>query len=188
VYELPFGMGRTFLNKNRILDAGVGGWQVSGTVVEASGNPFQPYINNGNLYTLATVNTNGGGGVVQYPNRVPGVSLKPSGSNYKTFYNPGAFAAPGNGVFGTLGRNPITGPGLNYFNLSAGKSFNVYESVKLQIRADAVNAFNHPNFGTPNQQLTCPSSGACTATGSGTQITGVTAGPRTMQLTARVSF
>jgi len=188
VYELPFGIGKMFLNKNRIVDAAVGGWQVSGTVVEASGNPFQPYINNGNLYTLASVNTNGGGGVVQYANRVPGVALKPSGSNYKTFYNPGAFASPGNGVLGTLGRNPIVGPGLNYFNLSAGKSFSVNERVKLQIRADASNAFNHANFSTPNQTLTCPTSGPCAATGSATQITGVTEGPRTMQLTGRFSF
>jgi Carboxypeptidase regulatory-like domain len=188
VYELPFGLGKTFLNRNRIVDAAVGGWQVSGTVVEASGNPFQPYINSGNLYTLASLNVNGTGAVVQYPNRVHGVSLKPSGSNYQTFYNPGAFAAPGNGVFGTLGRNPIVGPGLNYFNLSAGKTFSIDEKVKFQIRADAANAFNHPNFTTPNNQLLCPSSGPCTATESGTQITGVTAGPRTMQLTGRFSF
>jgi hypothetical protein len=187
VYELPFGIGKTFLNQNRFLDAAVGGWQISTTAVEASGNPFQPYINNANLYTLAGISVNGAGSVVQYPNRVPGVALK-SGSHVHQFYNPGAFAAPGNGVFGTLGRNPITGPGLNFFNLSAGKTFSTWEKVKFQIRGDATNVFNHPNFGTPNQALTCPSSGACTGLQGGTTTTAITEGPRSMQLTGRISF
>jgi nitrogenase subunit NifH len=30
------------------------------------------------------------------------------------------------------------------------KTFNIMEKVKLQIRADAINIFNHPNFGQPN--------------------------------------
>ncbi len=31
-------------------------------------------------------------------------------------------------------------------NLSVGKKFDIFESVKLQVRVDALNAFNHPNF------------------------------------------
>jgi hypothetical protein len=47
-------------------------------------------------------------------------------------------------------RNGLRGPG--YFNedLGLAKVFPLYsESVNLRFRADAFNAFNHPNFGLP---------------------------------------
>ncbi len=34
-------------------------------------------------------------------------------------------------------------------NFSLGKTFTVWEQVKLQIRADAKNVLNHPSFGLP---------------------------------------
>ena len=90
------------------------------------------------------------------------------------------------GTFGNEGRNQLTGPGLATTNLSVSKTFAIWEQVKLQIRADADNLFNHPSFGLPANTITqCPTSGTgtppagCTAfngaiaTGSST-ITGVT--------------
>jgi hypothetical protein len=40
VYELPIGKGRRYLNQNAPLDAVIGGWQISGTLVLSTGNPF----------------------------------------------------------------------------------------------------------------------------------------------------
>jgi hypothetical protein len=41
VYQLPFGMGKRFLNHhNHLLDEAIGGWQLLGTIVESTGNPF----------------------------------------------------------------------------------------------------------------------------------------------------
>ena len=40
VYQLPFGRGKQFLNNNRLLDEVVGGWQISGTLILSTGNPF----------------------------------------------------------------------------------------------------------------------------------------------------
>ena len=169
-----------FLNQSRLLDGVVGGWQISGTIVESSGNPFQVF-GNGNTYTQAGS---------QYPNRNAAVGIKPQGGRtYNEWYNPAAFSAPGNGNFGTLGRNPLVGPGLNYVNMSGGKTFTMPgERVKLQIRCDAQNAFNHPSFGVPNGTLATPdANGNYTGPTTG-QINSLTVGGRSVQLGARLSF
>ena len=73
-------------------------------------------------------------------------------------------------------------------NLSGAKTFSMpWEGIKLKIHADAINAFNHPSFGLPNQQLS-GSSGPGTAYTSLTNITGVQVGGRNIQLGARLSF
>jgi hypothetical protein len=61
--------------------------------------------------------------------------------------NPNArYIRAGLGVFPDGGRNTLRMPGINDFDLSLGKRFNITERKMLEIRADAANAFNHPNF------------------------------------------
>jgi hypothetical protein len=43
---------------------------------------------------------------------------------------------------------------MNTWDLSAVKYTNLTEKVKLQFRAEALNAFNHPNFSPPNTTVT----------------------------------
>ena len=61
--------------------------------------------------------------------------------------NPNArYIRAGLGVFPNAGRNTLQMPGINNFDLSVGKKFNFAESRWVEIRADASNAFNHPQF------------------------------------------
>jgi hypothetical protein len=39
-YNLPFGKGKKFLSRSRVLDYAVGGWQVNGTVIARKGSPL----------------------------------------------------------------------------------------------------------------------------------------------------
>ena len=58
------------------------------------------------------------------------------------FINP-----PGYGVrFGDLGRDVFRGPWFNGLDGALMKNFRITELVKLQIRAEALNLDNHPNF------------------------------------------
>ncbi|MBV9242704.1 MAG: hypothetical protein JO314_11920, partial [Acidobacteria bacterium] len=52
--------------------------------------------------------------------------------------------------FGDVSRSTMTGPIFNQLNLSAFKNIRIGERVKMQIRAEAINALNHPQpgFGT----------------------------------------
>ncbi|MHB1023518.1 MAG: outer membrane beta-barrel protein [Acidobacteriaceae bacterium] len=181
LYELPFGRGRMFLNNNALLDEVIGGWQLAGTVVLSSGNPFT-LTTNGTTYAKAGS---------QYPNRVPGVSTTPrGGKSIHEWYNPAAFSLPANGTFGNVRRNSLYGPGLEIVNLSLGKDFRITEQVRLRFRADASNAFNHPSFGLPNRNLSGVSPGQSFNENlfGGQQINGTTVGGRTMQLGAHLSF
>lgn len=191
VYELPFGQGRPFLNSNSFLNEAVGGWQVAGAVILLSGNPFTVY---------GTQNTYETDGAV-FPNRNPGVSLYPSHRSTRCqvgsgcpneWYNPAAFVQPANGTFGDVRRNSLYGPGINQFNLSAGKTFFLpWEGMQFQIRADATNAFNHASFSPPSVTTLSGSNGAGTPyayTSGQQQINGTTVGGRSVQLQGRFTF
>src|SRR5262249_28505527 len=179
VYQLPFGRGRDFLNQSRALDEIVGGWQVSGTVVLQTGNPFTVYGDQAN-YSQAGIG---------FPNRNPGVSLYLPHKGIDGWFNPAAFSKPGDGALGNVRRNSLYGPGINVFNMSAAKSFSLpWESVKLEFRADAANVFNHKSLGTPNNLNLGGAAAAGQPYTSSNNITGVTTGARNLQLMLRASF
>jgi hypothetical protein len=185
VYELPFGRGKQFLNSNRVLDEAVGGWQVSGTVVLTTGNPFSVFGNQAN-YSLAGST---------FPDYTPGVSYKPSHQGINNWFNPAAFTEPADGTLGNVKRNSLFGPGLNTFNMSLAKSFSLpREGMNLQLRADAQNVFNHANFQPPssttlgNLQNTGGPGLPYTDASSAFPITSVTVNGRNLQLALRLNF
>lgn len=179
VYELPFGKGKPFLNGSRALDEAIGGWQLAGTVVLQTGNPFT-LTSSQNNYSLAGS---------EYPDRVAGVPLYAGGRNRLNWFNAAAFSQPQPGVFGNAGRNELYGPGINVFNLSAGKSFDIpyREGIKIEFRADAQNVFNHPSFGTPNN-INLSGTAGQPFTGVTTPLYQVTVNGRNLQLALRVTF
>jgi len=61
--------------------------------------------------------------------------------------NPSArYIQAGSGVYPNAGRNTIFAPGINNFDISLAKRFNFTETKAFEIRLDASNAFNHPQF------------------------------------------
>jgi hypothetical protein len=60
-------------------------------------------------------------------------------------------AAPGQ--LGTLGLNPITGPGIWSFDANIMKAIKLGESKNLTLRVDAHNIFNHPTPSDPNLNI-----------------------------------
>jgi hypothetical protein len=185
-YELPFGKGKMFLNNNLIMDEILGGWQVTGTVLLSSGQPFT-VTTNGNTYETPGSSLGGN----QYPNRNKSVSTKPDHRSLTEWFNPAAFTMPANGTYGDVQRNSLYGPGINEFNLSGGKTFLLFENMKLNIRADAVNAFNHASFGLPSSTLSATSTmvpGDPYPVGTAGLITSNQVGGRTVQLSAHIDF
>jgi hypothetical protein len=177
LYQLPFGRGKQFLNSNSLVDAVIGGWQISDTLVIQSGQPFTPVMQTDTSYSLATSN------FALYPNVIGNPSLTNRGIHQ--WFNEAAYAPPAAGTFGNEHRNQLTGPGLVTTNLSLSKTFAIWESVKLQVRGDAQNLFNHPSFGLPANQLTVVN--GAVVPGSST-INSVTVPARTMQVSGRISF
>ena len=70
-------------------------------------------------------------------------------------------------------------PGVNNLDLSLSKRLRLSERFNLQIRADAFDALNHPNWGAPNVSPTSAAFG---------RITSQANLPRTIQLGTRLTF
>jgi len=96
-----------------------------------------------------------------------------------SWFNTAAFATPAAFTFGDVGRNTLYGPGRRTLDLALQRDFAVSENIKLQLRAEAFNALNHTNLGTPNRFVNTPQFGAITEAG--------TPG-REIQLGLRLSF
>jgi hypothetical protein len=67
----------------------------------------------------------------------------------KTFshqFDTSKFSVPAMNVRGNSGLGTVRGPGQNRVDLSIAKTFNLYESLHLEFRADAFNAFNHSQW------------------------------------------
>lgn len=61
--------------------------------------------------------------------------------------NPNAqFIQAGVGALATSGRNNLQLPGINNLDFSVFKNFQLYENLKIQLRADLYNTLNHPQY------------------------------------------
>jgi hypothetical protein len=59
---------------------------------------------------------------------------------------------------GNLGRNALRGFGAAQWDFAVHRDFPIYESLKLEFRAEMFNVLNHPNFGAPVGDLQDPAS------------------------------
>jgi hypothetical protein len=60
----------------------------------------------------------------------------------------------------------VLGPGVDVWNMSAVKNFPINETLRLQFRAELLNALNHTSLSAPNTVLTNASFGIITAANS----------------------
>ena len=224
VYDLPIGRGKKFAGSMpRIADLVVGGWRLSNIFVWQTG-PFEsPYFDSGQGDPSGTGSglnsSNTGfdpGHRSQYPDTVPGVSIKPSGRTRLTYLNPAALTCPGYpgytpgtpcttgsgtgpypnpiGRFGDAHAGSIVGPG--FVNLSSGlsKVFPVTEGVHIRLEATFNDILNHSNLGDPNMDISSPAFGQITSTincnsnGNSPTIGSACGGARSGQVAARIDF
>jgi hypothetical protein len=83
------------------------------------------------------------------PDVIAGVPIYLKNTGDKTqVLNPAAFALPGVGRFGNLGRGRIRQPATENIDFSLAKNWRVRERYSIQFRAEMFNAFNHVNFNT----------------------------------------
>jgi hypothetical protein len=128
--------------------------------------------------------------------------LAPGGKRLNNSVDParpgcrGPFCPAPAGTQGTLARNALRGFSLNQVDFALRRQFNFTESVHLQLRAEAFNLFNHPNFGLPENNLTSAQFGRATrmlATSLSGQGVGLSplfqvGGPRSVQFALRLGF
>lgn len=141
LYELPFGSGKTFLNRGGVVNEILGGWQIGSIYTLQSGLPGYP--------TPGPDQSNTGIGNSRDRLNATGLSQGLSNQTPADWFNLGAFALEPFGTFGNAGRNTIIMPGRNEWDFSAIKDFRVTERQRLQFRFEGFNFANHPNWGNP---------------------------------------
>jgi len=91
-------------------------------------------------------------------------------------------------TFGNLGRSlpDVRSPGIASFDISTSKTTQIRESIRLQIRGEAFNIANHPNFLQPNGAFVPGTNGLNSSSTFGT----ITAArdPRTIQIAMKLIF
>ena len=78
-------------------------------------------------------------------------------------------------------RGSVRGPGLWNNDLSVSKFFKMpKENIRLQLRGEAYNLFNHPNFANPTVSTANPTTFG--------EITQMKSDPRVLQIALRLEF
>ena len=161
LYELPFGTGKPWLsNSNAIVSQIFGGWQVNWIGTYQSGEPLQ-FANPGADRITASDNN---------PHTVD------------EWFDIAQFRPREPFTLRTLPTRlaDLRGPGVNKWDFTISKSFQMGGGMVLKPRVELYNAFNRANFGNPNTTLTSSNFGRITGTSFG--------GAREIQLAARLEF
>jgi hypothetical protein len=203
VYQFPNHKG----SWQRVTD----GWGVNGIVTAQSGQPFQLNYNFEDDF-------DGSGEGFARPQVVGPVHYSSDPAQFldlTSFAIPCTYPAaggtgfansciPGTRHFGNEGRNSLIGPHFRQFDFSIFKDTAITERIKLELRFEAYNLFNHPNFANPYLPSFIADAAAngigsngrslgalrLTATGDvgiGYPFLG-SGGPRGLQVAAKISF
>jgi hypothetical protein len=162
LFELPFGKGKSLLNRGGVVDAVVGGWQLSTIGRLSSGYPVAVTLGAGNSIFTGTR------GETLRPDLIPGVPLKnpewtPENAATTPYINPRAFAWPDPGRYGTAPRNlsQLRLPWRETFDVGLQKRFRAFgENRSLEFRVEVFNVFNHRVFTGQGASLNLFGSGA----------------------------
>ncbi|MBV9341641.1 MAG: TonB-dependent receptor [Acidobacteria bacterium] len=145
VVDLPIGRDRWIgAGMNRILDAVIGGWSVSGLVTEQSGQPLWISMANARLMDgNQRPNVLCGGGM--------GISSNRAAVQQIPYLNVNCFADPGDQVPGNAPRyfSGLRTDGIHNFDANLFKEFVPREGMTLQLRAEVFNTMNTPRFAPP---------------------------------------
>ncbi|HEY6344830.1 MAG TPA: TonB-dependent receptor [Bryobacteraceae bacterium] len=178
VFLLNYSYTIPKFTSNKMLDRIAGGWIIGGQTVAQSGQPYSVYDYSGSIGSLYFGTDDEIGNPI-VPLK-PGVTAKQAQLQGTTGINAGQpvlnpndfspqFVAPGQGgvppcdssgcdvyesLYGTSGRNLFRGPFQVRFDVTLGKQFQISERFRLRLNFDAYNVFNHPDFDTPNNDVT----------------------------------
>ena len=174
-YELPF---QQLFNRSNPLTTG---WSLAGTTRFNSGFPVTLY-NPTDTSLLGTFGNGVNNNLLDTPNYIPGCDLKINHdpANGPAF-NTGCFSVPALGQLGNSPRRFFYGPGIENFDLALIKHVAFEKTRNLEIRLEAFNVFNHPQFygaGAVDGNIVSPTFGEIEAA----------AAPRFIQLAAKFSF
>ncbi len=174
VYELP-----KFARSSGVAKAVLNGWELSGITRFWDGTPL-------------TVGSNGNLGTLSGSPRANFLGGEPfqDGKTRFQYFNPLLFARPLDGQLGNTANGFLRGPGINNWDASLFKNTQINERLRLQVRFEFFNLFNHTQFAGVNTGISVPNPGQAVTqvTRGRTGEVNSTRDPRTLQLGAKFYF
>ena len=175
VWDLPVGRGRHFGNQmNLLLDTVIGGWSVDAITTMQKGNPFTLTAPNNTAWSPGQVRANR---YCEGNDRAANKNVRSNGHYWLQPQTAGETEAQGacfvdptldpvnrtgpnntlpagvRAFFGNSSFDPLTGPGLNNWDMGVHKSFTIYREMKFTLRGEFFNAWNHAQFANPNSAV-----------------------------------
>ena len=167
--------------KSRALDRLANGWQLSGITSFISGAPAG--VGWSTTYAVdVTGSSTDGARVVVMGNPVLPKGERTFSRNFRT----DVFRAPAVGTIGNAARTLVRQPGINNWDAVMVKTIRFKEEVRMQLRCELYNAFNHTQFSSFDTGARFDQAGN-QVNGNFGAFTAAT-NPRKMQLALRVSF
>jgi hypothetical protein len=175
-YQLPFGHGRTYMNKtNGFVDAFIGGWQAQTILVVRSGTPFTPVV------AADVANT---GVANQRPNLNPAGGSATFQRSLANWYDRSRYVAAPNFTYGQVRANTLRSGTYNQFDASVFKNFSLPGESTLSFRAEFFNFPNTVSLAAPNNN----SATSVVTSATGAQITSSSNTPRQIQFALKYNF
>lgn len=205
MYQLPIGRGRMILSgSNRIVDSLIGGWELSSMFIWQSGVPqgipgyylhnakvsrhiqknngyirvFAPhaehYVQSGNTYV-----------VQQYEGSINNGSTFHYDYDGPTPSTPYFLDVPSYAPSAMVEYSGVRTAGVRQFDSSFAKNFAIYENLRFQLRLDAFNVLNHPEWTQAANTSTSFDANLGVITKG---PTGASNDPRRMQLSAKITW
>jgi Carboxypeptidase regulatory-like domain/TonB-dependent Receptor Plug Domain len=188
VYELPF-----YKQQSGAEGKLLGGWELSGITTYTSGssmtitqpndpfacptltsglcdtNPLDGYVSGQGLRGLGIGSASYGAKAAR-PNQVAPIPMPkkpgPTGWFQETYSSTGVPLGPYTpavGAFGNVSTGSMLGPDFQKWDMALAKNTKIGEYVNMQIRVEAFDVFNHPNFNGVNTTMGSRSFGTITS-------------------------
>jgi hypothetical protein len=161
IYQLPFGKSQRYLSEG-VAAAVAGGWQVNGVLSLYSGSPF---------WISAPATSLNAPGSPQLADQVKmNAQIYGARGLASRYFDTSAFAPVNTARFGTSSFDSLPGPGYGNLDVSLFRTFGIQDWLKIQLRMEAFNLINHPNFSNPDSAATDPDFGLITSTNPGSRL------------------
>jgi carboxypeptidase family protein/TonB-dependent receptor-like protein len=192
IYSPNVGRGKDHFN-NGLMGRALEGWQIAGIVTLQTGLPYDifgirdtqhtGFSDRATLDDPGMLHVNPGGNV---PSSQVFTGVNVGAFNPDTVTDGGLSGTTPFGVVSNVHRNQFFGPGIDTWNAVVSKDTVLTERLKMQLRFEFFNLFNHPEFGQPGNTLATPQVFGFSTSQVG-QNDGTT-GARQIQLAAKLIF
>jgi hypothetical protein len=167
VWALPFGKDRRWVSDaSPLMEALIGGWEVSGINSVYAGEPVTFTYTPGATSIVSGIAQDFRGANNYRPNVVCEPMASGADRTINNWFNKACVLAPTDPSqpFGDAARNSVRGPNFWQFDFAASKLFALGGRARFEFRFEAFNLLNHTNFRAPNGNKSAAAFGTITST------------------------